>query len=376
MRIGNAMSPLDRLRKGLLALALAASTSAVAAPVLAQVACGPALAQCDLQQDEACLKKTYACGNYETVIQTLFVEDLGLTDDQKYFLGASFYGLYVRERAKGLECEMVKFGREQLSDYLGSLQQKFSESGSFGTVGQMDQLYHGTQMLDALNAVNGCVESAFTRARIQTIAKSEALDRSKNVFLNPPTEAKQAFDTLLIALRSFVSRASDLETGIALRRVEIQSARNHLAAIGEIFKKVFGTVSISGPAVTVDTSTLDSLAASSSSKLTTVAAEEADFKAALGDVSAEEYANIRSQNVANAEQLLKDSAFHINMIGKALPTDTVKPFWRLVDALNTENAGKSASDDLAAVRQSWRERGDQTGICAQPQAAQRVWYCR
>lgn len=365
-----------RIRCGaLLASAGFVIAGLVAPPAEAQV-CGPALAQCDLQQDDSCLKKNYACGNYETIVQTLFVEDFAPTNDQKYFLGASFYGLYIRERAKGLECEMVKFGREQLSDYLTSLQQQFSASGSFGTVGQMDQLYHGTQMLNALNAVNGCVESAFTRARIQSIARSEALDRSKSVFLNPPTEAKQAFDTLLIALRSFVSRASDLETGIALRRVEIQSANNHLGAIGEIFRKVFGTVSISGPNVTVDSSTLDGLAAGSAAKLATVAAEEADFKAALGGVSAEEYAGIRTRNVANAEQLLKESAFHINMIGKALPTDTSKPYWRLVAALETENAGKSARDDLAAIRQSWRERGNQTGICAQPQAAQRVWFCR
>lgn len=367
--------PRRRNAVGPLAVTALAFMGMPAAPALAQV-CGPALAQCDLRDDDGCLKKHYACGNYETIIQTLFVEDAGLTNDQKYFLGGSFYGLYIRERAKGLECEMVKFGREQLTDYLTALQQQFATSGSFGTVGQMDQLYHGTQMLDALNAVNGCVESAFTRARIQAIARSEALDRSKNVFLNPPTEARQAFDTLMLRLRKFVSDASDLETGIALRRVEIQSARNHLAAIGEIFKKVFGTVSISGTAVTVDSATLDGLAAGAAARLATVAAEEADFKAALGGISAEEYAGIRSQNVANAEQLLKESAFHINMIGKALPTDTAKPFWRLVEALNTPNPGKAASDDLAAIRQAWRERGTQTGVCAQPQAAQRVWFCR
>ena len=326
------------VRSSLLAVAVTALAGAFSLTAEAQQICGPALAQCDLQQDSSCLQKNYACGNYETIVQTLFVEDVGLTDDQKYFVGASFYGLYIRERAKGLECEMVKFSREYLSDYLGSLEKQFDKIGSFGTVGQMDQLYHGTQMLNALNEVTGCVESAFTRARIQTIARSDALDRSKNVFLNPPDEAKQAFDTLLIALRSFVSRASDLETGIALRRVEIQSAHNHLGAIGAIFQKVFGTVSIDGANVTVDTSTLDGLAASSSSRLASVVAEEADFKAALGGISAEEYANIRSQNVSNAEQLLKESAFHINMIGKALPTDTTKPFWLLVGVLNTENA--------------------------------------
>src|SRR5262249_34205249 len=140
-------------------------------------------------------------------------------------------------------------------------------------------------------------------------------------------EAKASFDTLLIALRGFVSRASDLETGIALRRVEIQSARNHLGAIGNIFKQVFGTVTINGTTVSVQSDVLDGLVSSSAAKLQTVATEEAEFKSALGGISAEQYDGIRKLNVANAAQLLKESAFHINMVGKLLPTDKTLPFW-------------------------------------------------
>ena len=269
---------------------------------------------------------------------------------------------------------MVKYGREYLNDYLSTVDARFKKSASFGTVGQMDQIYHGTRMLNALNAVSGCVESAFTRSRIQSIAGSEAEDFAKNIFLNPPDEAKAAFDSLRMALSSFVSRASDLETGIALRRVEIQSAHNHLDAITAIFKEIFGTVDLTNGRVSVETTTLDSLVASSSAKLGTVEAEEADFRAALGGISTEEYAGIRSQNVATARKYLKESAFHINMVGKILPTDKTLPFWQLVDAVNAENAGKSASDDLIAVRRSWAEHGVLTGICALPST--RRWFCR
>jgi hypothetical protein len=353
-----------------LALLTAGLAAAEPAPATAQ-ACGPELAQCDLQQDNACLRLTYACGRYETVAQTLFVEDVALTDDQKYFLGASFYGLYVRERSKGLECEMVTFGREYLSDYLTSVRSK-----PFGLAAGMDQIYHGTQMLNALNAVNGCVESALTRARIEQLSADEALTQSESIFLDPPDEAKSLFNRLLLALRSFVSQASDLETGIALRRVELQSARNHLDAIGAIFKGVFGTVSIEGANVALGTGTLDDLFAGAHAMLATVKAREADFKAALGGISAETYADLRSRNVANAQALLKASAFHVNMIGKVLPTDPGAPFWRLDAVLEGENASKASQDGLAAIRAAWRERGDRLGLCAHPQAPARLWYCR
>ena len=341
-----------------------------------QEICGPALAACDLQADAACLERTYACGEYLTVIQTLFVEDFAPTADQKYFLGASFFGMHVRERSAGLQCEMVQFSREYLADYLSTLDQQFTETGSFGTVRQMDQLYHATRMIDELGAISGCPESALTRARIAAIATNEAVGYSKSVFLSPPNEARDLLDTLVIALRSFVSRASDLETGIALRRVEIASARSHLDAISEIFADVFGTVTRTGGALLISTDVLDDLDLRTKRMLRDVEIEEGRFTAALGGISAEDYARIRGETIANAETYLKHSAFHINMIGILLPTDPTSPFWQLSDDVGAETAGKQAFDDLAQIREDWADFGAASALCGQPGAADRVWYCR
>lgn len=363
-------------RAGLLAAAAALALAAGGRPAPAQEICGAALAGCDLQRDMPCLERTYACGEYDTVIQTLFVEDFAPTADQKYFIGAAFFGKQVRERSAGVQCEMVKFSREYLTDYLSTLDLQFTETGSFGTVRQMDQLYHTTQMLSDLGEVAGCPESALTRARIAAVSRAAAVAFSKDVFLHPPSEAREAFDTLVLSLRSFVSRASDLETGIALRRVEIRSAETHLGAIRDVFTQIFGPVSGSGASLSVDTGVLDGLHTKTGRMLRDVEIEESAFAAALGDVSAEEYAAIRSDTVARAEEFLKVSAFHINMIGVLLPTDPARPFWRLAEQVGAETAGKAAHADLLQIREDWAAHGAATGICAQPAAAQRVWYCR
>jgi len=121
---------------------------------------------------------------------------------------------------------------------------------------------------------------------------------------------------------------------------------------------------------------LDQLDQSTRAMQRDVEIQESAFAAALGGVSAEDYAAIRSQTVASAEDLLKESAFHINMIGVLLPTDPASPFWQLVDTVNAEGAMRSAREDLGQIRADWAAHGAATGLCNQPGAADRVWYCR
>lgn len=348
----------------------------VSVPAHAQDVCGAALAACDIRTDGECLARTYACGEYDTIIAGLFAETLAPTPDQKYYLGAAFFQRQIRERAAGAQCEMVKFAREYLADYLMDVDAEFGRSQSFGTMRQMDQIYHANRMLTDVGEVAGCPESALTRARITTVAQAEADRYARDVFILPPPEALDAFGTLQLALRGVVSKASDLETGIALRQVELRSAATHLLAIRQIFTDVFGPVTGTGTAVAVNTAILDGLLTRTRDMLREVERQEDAFAAALGGVSPEEYANIRAETVSSAEAFLKESAFHINMIGVLLPTDPARPFWQLRDRLDADTPAKAAHDHLAQIREDWAAQGDRSGICAQAGAAERVWYCR
>ena len=345
-------------------------------PVHAQDICGPALSACDIRNDGECLARTYACGEYDLIIAGLFAETLAPTPDQKYYLGAAFFQRQIRERAAGAQCEMVKFAREYLADYLLDVDAEFSRSQSFGTLRQMDQIYHANRMLSDVGEIPGCPESALTRARIATLAQAEADRYARDVFILPPPPALDAFGTLQLALRGVVSKASDLETGIALRQVELRSAATHLLAVRQIFADIFGPVTGSGTAIATDTTILDGLLSRTRDMLREVERQEDAFAAALGGVSPEAYATIRSQTVSQAEAFLKESAFHINMIGVLLPTDPARPFWQLRARLDAETPGKAAHDGLAQIRADWAAAGQRSGICAQPGAADRVWYCR
>jgi hypothetical protein len=64
------------------------------------------------------------------------------------------------------------------------------------------------------------------------------------------------------------------------------------------------------------------------------------------------------------------------MIGALLPTDTGVPFWRLDAEVHADNAAQGAFGDLARIKADWAAHGAATGICAQPGAADRVWFCR
>jgi hypothetical protein len=362
--------------RGLLPAVLLGISALTAGSASAQNGCGVSLAQCDLQQDQACLERTYACGAYDRLLSTLFVEDLDPTLDQKFYMGASFFGMFLRERAAGLECEMAKQAREYLFDYLGKVDEEFTRTGQFGTVRQMRQIHSAAKMFERLSTVRGCPESALTRATVQSIARSEATRYATDVFLSPPAAVSDSYQTLQLALRGFVSKASDLETGLALRNAEIDASLNRLLAIRALFEEVFGGVTGAGATLAVDAAVLDALAADNAGRLRSVQIQQGNFSAALNGISLEDYAALRQETIATAQQFMKESAFHINMIGILMPTDPARPFPRLEDAVNAEGPGRQAREDYAQIKADWSEHGARTGICTGEAASRLVWYCR
>lgn len=345
-------------------------------PVQAQNFCSSDTVICDPVESRICLQRQLACGAYDSVIAALWLEDLAPTTEQTYGLGAALYGKFLRERSLGQQCEMVKFSREYLSDYLGQVQLAFRETGGFGDVQQMRQIHHATQMLSELGAVTGCPESGLTRARVIAVAQGEAAEFGEAVFLNPPSTVRDTIDTLTLALRGFVSKASDLETGMALRAIEISSAERHLGIIQDLFVEVFGQVSGSGTSLSVDTAVLDALADENAARRRSVERQERAFSIALNGVSAEEYAGLRTETLRIAQQFLKDSAFHVNMIGVLMPTDPARPFPQLEEALAAPGPSREIADALTQIKGDWRGMGDTTGLCSQPQAEVRLWFCR
>lgn len=358
-----------------LLLGLAFPLSAFSAPV-----CRQDITNCDPVSDDNCLEKLYACGRYDHIVHTLWTEDFDSTAVQKYFIGVSLYGMYVRSRAKSLQCEYAKGAKENLEDYLMEKEGKFHEKGTYGTVGHMNQLYHATKILNDLKGLTGCLESAFTRARMKNFAKGVALNEGKSVFLAPSDSMKDMLNSIILAIQGFVSKASDLETGLALRRIEIKTGERYLNNIKVIFKEIFGDVQVTPDNdVTIKTDVLAGIEKKSSGFLREVNQQEFDFKRALGGVNPEEYSNIRLRNITEAYNMLKKTAFHINMVGEVMNMDKSRPFGKLWTALNAPDGGLEIKNSLSEIKKSWKNYGNESGLCervgtgnGRPQR----WYCK
>lgn len=360
---------------GLLTVAL---TMISMGPTLAGQFCTHEIVGCDLVRDDNCLEKTYACGKYQTLIHTLYAEDYAPTTVQKYFLGASLYGLYIRNRAKSLQCEYMKAAKENLEDFLLEKELQFTSKGTFGTANHMNQTYHATKMINDLKGVSGCLESAYTRSKIERLSKAITMKNAKSVFLAPNDQMKDHLDSIILGLRGFISKASDLETGIVMRRIEIKTGERHLNNIKEIFKEIFGEVQVAGQDVIVKTDILSELERKSGGYLKEVKLQELEFKQALGGISPEEYSNIRFLNIKEAMDFMKKSAFHINILGEVINADPSKPFGKVWVALNSSDGGQEVKDSLAEIKRSWKSYGVESGICERAgtgAARTKKWFC-
>ncbi|MBF0315375.1 MAG: hypothetical protein HQK52_18280 [Oligoflexia bacterium] len=335
---------------------------------------------CDLVSDGRCLAKNYACGRYETVISALYLESFAPTTEQKYYLGASLYGLYIGNRAKSLQCEYAQAVKDQLSDFLLDKEERFRKGdGQFGTIENMNQIYHATQILSDLKKVEGCLESALTRSRVNNMAMQFALSGVKEYFITPSSLGQQEIDSITMALRGFVSKASEIETGLAMREIEIETGFRHLENIMGTFATIFGKVTRSDNASKVDVSleVIEQLEAKSSIFFRDSKLHEKRFRDALGGVSPEEYSNLRTQTIIRAERMLKESSFVLDLLGATLPDpeDSQKPLWILSDEVNKEDDGRTIGKNLNDLHQEWKDFATRAGHC-RGSAAKNLWYCK
>ena len=363
------------LRAGLKTAAIAVSLTISGQPAGAQErVCGnPTEETCDPIQDQACLTRLYACGHYELVVGALYAETYAPTPTQRFFLGAALYGLHNQTRAKSLKCEFALSAKDTLSSYLGDKQARLEGQGDVGSATEITQIYQAAKMVEDLGKIEGCVESAVTRASLIRLARGESLTLVKSAFLNPPPNVKAQMDTIFSVLRRVVSQVSDIETSLAMRVVEIQSGKRYRDNVVMGMSALFGPVSGSGDQLSVSTAVIAALSLKTLAWADRLAQQRERFRQALGGISMGEYSDIRLRTLQSADGFLKESAIYINTGGRLAAADKS-------DGLSRFQAGLSALESpvMAAKRQistTWRDYGNAKGYCATP-LAERRWFCQ
>ncbi|WP_437939346.1 hypothetical protein [Sorangium sp. So ce341] len=379
---------------------VAGSAGAARADVAPPPACRAAASEGPVftQNKRLCYETLAARGSYQEIVDLIEVESLGLTPQERYFLGTAYFGLSNRTGADSLRCHAAVRASELLEAFLTEQQVRYREQHSFGTSDDMKYTYHATKMISALEAVKGCEESSHTPASLERYGRRYAVERLRGLFYKTsgPDALRDRFDAKMTQLgdqmKGFVATASSVETRFGLNLTEIDVGRQYLFKIKDRINGLFGANAVkvaeqpvggdeSFPSFVYDATWKAQILGTIGAKATRftdlllpekrgeIAVIEAEIIGAIGGMSMEDYVSRKEQTVIELRDLSTSLILGTN-------------FWTAMEA--PEHAGKAALDDALAkpnrselartaahVDTLWQE-----GMARYCNPSRPAWYCR
>ncbi|MCP4351542.1 MAG: hypothetical protein GY795_39250 [Desulfobacterales bacterium] len=359
----------------------------ITTPVSAIDFCNPDyLTGCkDLATDE-CLQKFLACGKYKEIINHFSAERFKIDNKAKYYLGAAFYGLYIRNRAYSLKCEYAGAAKSHLRSFLADKTSLFNDQGNFGGADLHEQIYHATKLYDQLQTVEGCLETGLSEQDINSISETYLHKTLKSLFIgNPPSgglgnKVKAKRDAIRSAIQGFISKAANIETQIGMRKLELEASRRRIDAIIEFYGKIdekgnhaFGTAKrkpaqgkIQSVKLQLDKTGRFKEAENRVNEYDPfVKKKEKEFYEAMGHMNIEDYEKAQKKIVRKA----KNTLFHSELLQKNIKPLVENETYKII---KEKASGKEAlsGERLEKIKNKWKDYGEKTGYC--PGA----WYCR
>ncbi|WP_437672660.1 hypothetical protein [Sorangium sp. So ce131] len=383
---------------GALGLAGAPGEARAADPTPAACVAAASEGSAFTQNKRVCYETLAALGRYEEIVDIVELENLALKPQDKYFLGAAYFGLSNRTGASSVRCHATIRAKELLEDFLTERQALYGAQHTFGTSDDMKYTYHATRLLGALKAVTGCEESSYTPASLERYGRRYTVDRLKGLFYKTAERdaLRERFEEKLGQLndqmKGFVATAASVESRYGMNLVEIDAGRRNLFTIKDLINGSFGAnaVTVAQQAVGGDESfpTFVYNATWRSQILGTIAAKTAHYTDLLlpekrGEVAvieAEVLAAVGSETMEAYVARKERTIIELTNLSSSLILGT--NFWSAMEA--PERSGRRALDaalstpsrstlgqKAAHVDTLWQE--GMSGFC---NASRPAWYCR
>lgn len=180
-----------------------------------------------------CLQKYLACGKYEEVTTALDALNDGPNQFQRYYLGAAYYALQVETVSPAEKCSRVISSRKHLEVFLLDALEEFDSVGTFVSF-PIQHIRHAQKLVADLNK-QPCIDSVIDLSRAKQLAERYGHERMKDLFFQAKPVCAEAgndaigrMTTVGCNMQDFVTHASDIEGGIALRNVELDTLKNYL----------------------------------------------------------------------------------------------------------------------------------------------------
>ncbi len=376
------------------------SAGAAHAAIAPPPACGAAASEGSVftQNKRLCYEMLAARGNYQEIVDLIEVESLGLTPQERYFLGTAYFGLSNRTGADSLRCHAAVRASELLEAFLTEQQVLYREQHSFGTSDDMKYSYHATKMMAALKSVKGCEDSSHTPASLERYGRRYAVERLRGLFYTTsgPDALRDGFGEKMTQLgdqmKAFVATASSVETRYGLNLTEVDVGRQYLFGIRDRINGLFGADAVkvaeqpvggdeSFPSFVYDATWKSQILGTIGAKKThftdlispekrgEIAVIEAEIIAAIGGMSMEDYVSRKERTVIELRDVSTSLILATNFwTAMEAPEQTGRA--ALNDALSKPNRDELART-AAHVETLWQE-----GMARYCNASRPAWYCR
>lgn len=381
-RGGTDRSPSDGTDK----VAIGATRAALGAPPICTASELNSCASNNLATDQ-CLTLFQACGRHLEIIEHYKSEAWSSDPNKWYYLGVAYHGLYVENRSAAAKCQFGSAARLALQAYLheSHKNQGYNDQRIF------QQTYHATKVLDAVKNLPGCEEDGVTADELYfaTYAHGKAL--AEGLFLGDAPAGRlrdtlnQTKTSIQNSIQGFVSKASNIETQIGLRKVAMDASDVRVFKIANLLQDPFGA----SVAITTDANGKKPVISSATPPSTgPFIAQQALYlpghgfngrasamlekiNAALGASSILDYEAKRAVIVGHAHDALASSASSIDRATAATTPALINALQDSTAAVN--QATDDGSGAFQTVKAQWKAYGVSTKACS---LASPPWYCK
>lgn len=198
--------------------------------------------KCSIENDDECLKMAYACGKYYQIVSVLKLETNRMDRIKQYFLGSAYYGLFFQSDLITDKCKYRKKAKSLLKDYLIVVKKTYSVDGDYY---ERQYTYHAAKTLKVLESFSGCVDDGMTIEDAKSYITEKIVFIMENIFTSDDQkksgiDISAAKEEMLKQVNFVVSKASEFQTTLSMKLIELKSAERHLENIANVFISDFG----------------------------------------------------------------------------------------------------------------------------------------
>lgn len=328
---------------------------------------------CDFSNDLSCLSRQYLCGHYFKIIEDFSMHSI-LKDEELYYLGASYYGVFHEVSGIGMRCYMAIHAQSLLRNYLTRMyKEKYVKTGRLGDQANFIKVKESLSILNDLENASFCFDGRLSKNEILTHARYFTHEEIEKIFFKKNHLISSLIEGMNDSIRSIITKSSDFEDVYKAKRQEGSSGQRYIDDIEKIIKNHIGSIVKSENGIVINDTEIDKKLSEISLTHNEVMTIQSEFQKKLGNVTPEEYEEMRQKQIHKNNLSIEKITSMINFIECFFEPFFKTKILELKSKVQSQFNDKEPSiDDLESM---WHIYGTKTSfsLC---QKRPNLWFCK